>query len=123
MAEPNAADSVVIPRGARVLGCIETTGAVLISGDVDGDVRAGSITIDKTGSAAGVLVAAEMTVSGKITDGDIFADKVVLGPGSDVTGEIYYRDLDIRPDSYFEGKTRRHEAPRSLAPAMEDEAG
>jgi cytoskeletal protein CcmA (bactofilin family) len=65
------------------------------------------------------VVASEFIVEGQVVDGLIFADRVVLREGAYVTGEIWHRELVLEAGHLFEGKSRRHEAPRSLAPSPE----
>ena len=65
----------------------------------------------------GDLVAAEVFVDGQV-QGNIFSDKLTLEAASQVDGEIYYANLELRNGAYFEGKSRKHPKPRSLAPTL-----
>lgn len=67
----------------------------------------------------GNLMAAEVTIEGAAIAALIFADKVSLRVGSILTGEIWYTELVLEAGHLFEGKSRRHDDPKSLAPAQQ----
>lgn len=115
---PSANDTKTILGGrSRLLGCFETEGELELHCAGEGELRARKVLIGLAGDFAGLVVAEEIEVMGRIEDGFLYADRIILHPGCDVTGELYYGALDISPGSYFEGKSRRHSDPRSLAPA------
>jgi cytoskeletal protein CcmA (bactofilin family) len=68
------------------------------------------------GSVSGTIVATEVIVEGDAVDALIFADRIVLRHGAHVTGEILHKELVLEAGHMFEGKSRRHADPRSLAP-------
>lgn len=109
---------LILGPGTRLLGCLETSGDLHLHCDVDGEVRGQRIMIGKSARIAGTVVADEVIVSGKIENGLVFADRIVLGDGCDVSGELYYKALDIEAGSYYEGKSRRVDDPKSRAPAL-----
>ncbi|MEM7775694.1 MAG: polymer-forming cytoskeletal protein [Pseudomonadota bacterium] len=115
--QPAANDvPLVLGPDIRILGCFETTGELEIHGEIEGEVRAQNITLGRRGRLSGTAVAERVTVYGIVEDGFIFANRIVLGESCDVTGELYYKALDIQSGSLFEGKSRRHDDPKSLAP-------
>jgi cytoskeletal protein CcmA (bactofilin family) len=68
------------------------------------------------GTVSGTIVATEVIVEGDAIDALIFADRIVLRDGAHVTGEIWHRELVLEAGHMFEGKSRRHDDPRALAP-------
>lgn len=110
---------LVILRGVRVEGLLQTPYDVEISGTVDGEVRAREVIIRAKGTALGLCVARKITVDGTVREGTLIAEHVVLARGSDVEGELHYSRLDIDEGALFEGKTRRHADPMSVAPPID----
>jgi cytoskeletal protein CcmA (bactofilin family) len=94
---------------------------------VDGEIRAATVLIVSGGSVSGTIVATEVIVEGDAVDALIFADRIVLRHSAYVTGEIWHRELVLEAGHMFEGKSRRHDDPRSLAPTepqhFEDHVG
>jgi cytoskeletal protein CcmA (bactofilin family) len=95
-------------------------GDAIIHGQVDGELRADSVFIAKGGTVLGTIVAGEVVVEGSALEALVFADRIVLRQGSQTTGEIWHKELVLEAGHLFEGKSRRHSEPRSLAPADED---
>lgn len=108
---------LILGHGTRLFGCLETTGEVQVQCEIEGEIRGRRVIVGKSARIAGTVVADEVVVNGKIDDGFIFADKIILGEGCNVTGELYYKALDIEAGSYYEGKSRRVDDPKSKAPA------
>ena len=50
-------------------------------------------------------------------DGAIIANSIALRDGCEVDADLYYRALELDEGALFEGKSRRHDNPMSLAPA------
>ncbi|MBY0226201.1 MAG: polymer-forming cytoskeletal protein [Hyphomicrobium sp.] len=108
---------MVIGSTASAIGCLALTGTAIIQGYVEGEIRADIVLIATGGTVVGTVVAAEVIVEGEAIDALIFGDRIVLRDGSHVTGEIWHKELVLEAGHMFEGKSRRHDAPRSLAPA------
>lgn len=101
-------------------GLLETPESVVIEGEFRGELRAANIQISEGAYVSAVLVAAEVVISGTAADTIIYADRITLQGGSRVTGELYHAQLNLAADCYFEGRSRRHPAPRSLAQPAAD---
>lgn len=112
---------MTVPSGAVLTGTIEVPFDLEIRGQFDGEARAQRITVNAKAEVSGDLIAHMVVVAGKLTDGTIYADKVVLEQGSAVECAVYYAEIDIREGAFFEGKSRRHEAPTTLAPTLDEE--
>ena len=108
---------MVIGSTASAIGCLALTGTAIIQGYVEGEIRADIVLIATGGTVVGTVVAAEVIVEGEAIDALISGDRIVLRDGSHVTGEIWHKELVLEAGHMFEGKSRRHDAPRSLAPA------
>ncbi|MBU2532247.1 MAG: polymer-forming cytoskeletal protein [Alphaproteobacteria bacterium] len=90
---------------------------VEVRGFVDGSIVAPSVVTTPQSMVVGDIVATEVIVAGRVS-GNIFADKLVLEASCDVDGEIYHGELVLNQGAHFEGKSRNHPKPKSLAPAF-----
>lgn len=108
---------MVIGSTASAIGCLALSGTAIVQGYVEGEIKADIVLIATGGTVLGTVVAAEVIVEGEAIDALIFGDRIVLRDGSYVTGEIWHKELVLEAGHMFEGKSRRHDAPRSLAPA------
>ncbi|MBY0224652.1 MAG: polymer-forming cytoskeletal protein [Hyphomicrobium sp.] len=107
---------IVLGPTASVVGCLALDGDAVIQGYIDGELRAATVLIALGGSVSGTIVATEVIVEGDAVDALIFADRIVLRAGAHVTGEIWHKELVLEAGHMFEGKSRRHDDPQSLAP-------
>ena len=114
-------EPVVVRPNTSVLGCLTIDGDAIIHGQVDGELRADNVFIAKGGMVLGTIVASEVVVEGSALDALVFADRIVLRQGSQTTGEIWHKELVLEAGHLFEGKSRRHSEPRSLAPNDADD--
>jgi cytoskeletal protein CcmA (bactofilin family) len=96
------------------VGAVHFDGPIEIEGTVEGEIHCSSIEVARYGTVMGKIVADQVTVSGGVS-GSIFANRLVLKPDCDVEGEIYHRELSLEQGSYFDGKSRPHKDPLSLA--------
>jgi cytoskeletal protein CcmA (bactofilin family) len=116
---------MVIGATASAIGCLALSGTAIVQGYVEGEIRADTVLITTSGKVVGTVVAAEVIIEGAAVDALIFGDRIVLRNGSQVTGEIWHKELVLEAGHMFEGKSRRHDDPRRLAPAdpqqLEDE--
>ena len=108
---------LVLGPTTSIIGCLSFSGDTVVQGQLDGEIRAATVLIASSGLVSGTVVASEIIVEGNAIDALMFADRIVLRHGAHVTGEIWHKELVLEAGHMFEGKSRRHENPRSLAPA------
>lgn len=103
-ARPTAASvDTVIGPGCRVTGTVRATGHVFVSGVVDGDVRAPSVTVAVRGHVDGSLTARDAIVAGRV-DGDLcVTNHLRLTPTAAVTGGLACRRLVLEQGAHFRG--------------------
>ncbi len=114
--QTGSGEPFVVPASVFIHGSIVVQGDLVIEGTIDGGAEAQRIVLTATGQLSGVVLATDITVAGIADEVSIYADEIRLSSGCSVTGELYHAKLDIEPDSYFEGKSRRYPDPRSMAP-------
>lgn len=113
--------SGVTALGRHILihGDVEITGAVSLSGRIYGSLRCHSLMVERDGELEGVIVCDSVTIAGTV-NGQIYANSITLKEGCLVEGEAYHQQLILENGAYFEGKSRRHADPQSLAVFDED---
>lgn len=95
-----------IGPGMLITGSIMSTGAVQVSGRVNGEIRAAQLIIDDGGKVEGTVTVEEAVVRG-IFKGKIHGNSVKLQGAAKVEGEIYNKSLTIEQNVLFDGVSRR----------------
>lgn len=105
----------IIANGVKVVGTIEADGAELqVDGEIDGNVRGGSVTVGDTGMIKGDMVSESVTVHGRV-EGSVRARKVMLARNAHVLGDIVHQSLSVEMGAVFEGQCRYLQDPLSQA--------
>ena len=103
----------IIANGVKITGTVEADGAELqVDGEVEGNVRGGSLTVGDTGMVKGDVVSESVTVHGRV-EGSIRARKVVLARNAHVLGDIVHQSLSVEMGAVFEGQCRYLQDPLS----------
>lgn len=117
-ARPSPGPSV-ISVNVEMTGSLNSPDELHIYGTVDGNVRAGSLTICTGGTVKGDLIAETIIIHGTV-EGRINGQDVRLCAGALVTGEITHCSLGIDTAAIFEGTVKRIERPLVAANAPDD---
>src|SRR5215470_12088151 len=103
----------IIANGVRIVGTVEADGAeVQIDGEVEGNVRGGSVTVGDTGMVKGDMISESVTVHGRV-EGSVRARKVMLARNAHVLGDIVHQSLSVEMGAVFEGQCRYLQDPLS----------
>ena len=105
---------MIIPHTATIEGFLDYDGDIIVEGTVIGNVRCRLLTVKERGQVDGNAVAERVTVLGDVT-GAIYANDLVLRTACSVAGDIFHTQLRLEDGCFFEGKSRRHANPMSLA--------
>jgi len=101
----------IIANGVTIRGAIDAEGAELqVDGEIDGNVRAGSLTIGDTGLVKGDVVSESVLVNGRV-EGSVRARKVQLAKNAHVQGDITHQSLAVEMGAVFEGQCRYLQDP------------
>ena len=121
MAKPSAAipgtatpEIFAIPRQAVIEGAIDFSGAMIVSGTVEGDVTCSSLTVTERGVVNGSVRADSAIILGEV-NGEIYANTLTLKTACSVNGDIFHNQLVLEDGCYFEGRSRRMILPLQLA--------
>jgi cytoskeletal protein CcmA (bactofilin family) len=109
-ADPPRAAPSIIGAGFILRGDLEGVEELLISGQVDGNIRCSRLTVETGGSVTGNIVGDEIIVRGAIK-GVIRAKTVALQATARVEGDIYHALLAVEHGARFEGMSRRQDNP------------
>ena len=95
----------VISKALKITGQLESTEDIRIDGQVDGDVRAISVTVGSGAKVTGTVYGNSVELSGTI-DGKIEAEKVVLTSSAHMSGDVIHRDIKIESGAFIDGHCR-----------------
>jgi cytoskeletal protein CcmA (bactofilin family) len=103
----------IIANGVKIIGAIEAEGAeIQIDGEIEGNIRGGSMTVGDTGMVKGDIVSESVTVHGRV-EGSVRARKVMLARNAHVMGDIVHQSLSVEMGAVFEGQCRYMQDPLS----------
>lgn len=105
----------IISADMHIDGSIASDGEVQIDGVVDGDVKAGKLSIGESGRIRGAVIADRLMVRGRVI-GQLRANFVTLTRTARVKGDVFHETLAIEPGAQLEGNCKRIEGAVS-APA------
>lgn len=112
-AQGRGAMASIIANGVKVIGALQADGAELqVDGEIEGNVRGGSLTVGDTGMVKGDIVSESVTVHGRV-EGSIRARKVTLARNAHVLGDIVHQSLSVEMGAVFEGQCRYLQDPLS----------
>ena len=95
----------VISKALKITGQLESTEDIRIDGEVEGDVRAVSVTVGSGAKVKGTVYGNTVELSGTI-DGKIEAEKVVLTSSARMSGDVIHQDIRIESGAYIDGHCR-----------------
>lgn len=93
-----------------VHGSIMSEGEVQLDGTIEGDVRAGSLTIGEEANVKGEVVAETVVIRGRV-QGSVRARQVQLAATARVEGDVIHATLSIESGAFFDGHCRRSTDP------------
>src|SRR6185436_8309828 len=110
---PRSGIASIIANGVKIIGTVEADGAELqVDGEIEGNVRGGSVTVGDTGMVKGDMVSESVTVHGRV-EGSVRARKVMLARNAHVLGDIVHQSLSVEMGAVFEGQCRYLQDPLS----------
>lgn len=91
-------------------GSLSSEGEVQLDGSVEGNIRAGSLTIGEEASVDGEVIAETVIVRGKVK-GSIRARQVQLAATARIEGDIVHSALSMESGAFFDGHCRHSSDP------------
>ena len=90
----NGSENSIISSDMKIKGKIIASGGLVLLGNVTGDIKCNSLSIEETGTIKGNIDAEIVSISGKC-DGQVLAEVVSVKTSGHVTGEISYENISI----------------------------
>jgi len=109
---PSASKMVpsIIGEDLTIKGNITSRGELQVDGQIEGDIRCGSLLLGDKSKVTGGIAAEDVVVRGHVV-GSIRGVRITLQAQSQVEGDIIHQSLAIEQGAYFEGKSRRSDNP------------
>ena len=109
---PNASKMVssIIGEDLTIRGNVTSKGELQVDGEIEGDIRCGSLLLGDKSKVTGSVAAEDVVVRGHIV-GSVRALRITLQAQSHVEGDIFHHSLAIEQGAYFEGKSHRSDDP------------
>jgi cytoskeletal protein CcmA (bactofilin family) len=104
-AAPRTTGVSVISKALKITGQLESTEDIRIDGEVDGDVRAVSVTVGSGAKVKGTVYGNTVELSGTI-EGKIEAEKVVLTSSAHMSGDVVHQNIKIESGAFIAGHCR-----------------
>lgn len=102
----------ILSADLTITGSITSDGEVQLDGVVEGDVRAGSLSIGEEATVKGEVVAESVVIRGRV-EGSVRARQVQLAATARIEGDIVHATLAVESGAYFDGHCRRSSDPLS----------
>ena len=109
---PSASKMVpsIIGEDLTIRGNVISAGEIQVDGEIEGDIRCGSLLLGDKSKVTGGVAAEDVVVRGHVV-GSIRGLRITLQAQSHVEGDIFHQSLAIEQGAYFEGKSRRSDNP------------
>ena len=100
----------IISEDLTIKGIVTSKGEIQVDGEIEGDIRCGSLLLGDKCKVTGSVAAEDVVVRGHIV-GSVRGLRVTLQAQSNVEGDIFHQSLAIEQGAYFEGKSRHSDNP------------
>ena len=100
----------VLSSDLSVTGNMQSSGDIVVEGNVDGDIRAHLLTVGEGATIRGEVIADDIVVNGRVV-GRVRGLKVRLTSTARVEGDIIHKTIAIESGAHFEGSVQRQEDP------------
>ena len=101
-----------IGRDLIVTGDVTSKSALVIDGQIRGNVNCASLVLGESSEIEGNVVAEDVVIRGRVI-GSIRGVRVILQSTCHVEGDLVHASLAMEQGAYFEGKSCRSENPLS----------
>jgi len=99
----------ILGRDLVITGDITTDGDIQIDGRLDGNIKAGNVTIGEQGAVNGKIIAQNVNIRGKVS-GKVQSTVVELAETANVQADLIQDQLTIANGAFFDGKCSRKSA-------------
>ena len=109
---PSASKMVpsIIGEDLTIRGNVTCEGEIQVDGQIEGDIRCGSLLLGDKSQVRGGVVAEDVIVRGHLV-GSIRGSRITLQAQCHVEGDIFAESLAIEQGAHFDGKSCRADNP------------
>ena len=101
---PLNAEDLVVGEGVLLNGSLEVPNKAMISGAINGDLKVHSLAVGITGKIEGKVVCQIADIAGHVKDDLRVNEFLILRAGSIVSGNIYYKEIEIEKGAKIAGQ-------------------
>src|SRR5688572_15867912 len=91
-----------------ITGDVTSKSALVINGQIRGDVHCASLVLGESSEIKGNVFAEEVVIRGRVI-GSIQGVRVILQSTCHIEGDLVHASLAMEQGAYFEGRSRRSE--------------
>lgn len=102
----------ILSDDLEITGTVIAEGEIQLDGRVEGDVRAGSLTVGEKASVKGEVLADSVVIRGHVI-GSVRGRQVTLASTARIEGDIVHSALSVESGAFFEGHCRHASDPLS----------
>jgi cytoskeletal protein CcmA (bactofilin family) len=95
--------------------------ALVVAGEVSGDIHGDDVTIGETGKVNGTVSARNLSIHGEI-NGELRGETVALYSTARINGDIIQKNLVIAEGAQFDGRVRSAKSASDWQPVLEADA-
>lgn len=95
--------------------------ALVIAGEVSGDVHGDEVTVGETGKVTGTVSGRNLSIHGEI-NGSLRGETVALYATARINGDIIQKNLVIAEGAQFDGRVRTAKDPSDWQPVLDADA-
>jgi cytoskeletal protein CcmA (bactofilin family) len=125
-AKPNGRIDTLIGAGSRLDGDIHFVGGLRIDGSVKGNVvadDAGTVVLSEHATVEGEIRVAHAVINGKVIGPIHGAESIELQAKADVSGDVYYKTLEVQLGAIVQGRLVHNAEVRSAEKVVSFKSG
>ncbi len=97
----------LLGKEIKIIGKISSKGALQLDGDLEGEIKASKLVIEKSAKVVGSVTSDDLVIKGRII-GPVFGKKVRFGSSARVEGDTFHETIAIEDGAYYEGSIKRY---------------
>ena len=106
----------VIASDMKVVGNLASRGELQIDGEIDGDIKATTVTVGRGATISGSILADRVDVHGTVK-GQIDGATVSLSANARIEGDVVHDSLAVEAGAYLNGHVRRRNSKPAASTA------
>ena len=97
------AEDLVVGEGVILNGTLEVPNKAIVSGAINGDLKVHSLAVGITGKIEGKIICQIADIAGQVKNDLRVNEFLILRAGSTISGNIYYKEIEIEKGAKIAG--------------------